>query len=139
MAAKTPPQDQIFSWRAINDSLPCFNNLYKHKIVNVITCKFCNYPIEDLSHALINNPSLSKWSNTYLPSMKPFKNTNSYFNVVIEYKLKLGNEEFWYEFLTIAWCFWGRRNKLVYEDLHIHPQEATERAFSLSTTYKECN
>lgn len=108
-------------------------------IVSDRTCKSSNYPFEDLSHTFINCPSLFKWWNTYLPCIKIFENTSSCFNVVIEYIQKLGNEDIWPTFFTIVWFFCGRRNKLVYKDLHIHPQEAVEHAFSLFVAYKDCN
>lgn len=134
---KLPPKIKIFAWRACNDSLPCLKKLYRKKIVRKMNCKFWNQYTEDLSHALLYCFSISYWWKAYLPIINSFEHINQCFLVVTESILKIGNEDEGPKFLTITWNFWGRWNKLVYKDLHIHPQEVIEKALSLDAGYKD--
>lgn len=98
--------------------------------------KFYNQSTEDLNHAFLC--CSSNWLKTYLLIMNYLEHTSKCFFVVTKSILKIENEDEGAKFLTIAWSFWRRRNKLVYEDLHIHPQEAIEKALSLYVAYKDC-
>lgn len=134
---KILPKIKIFAWRACNDSLPCFKKLYSKKIVDNMKCKLCNQPMEDLSHALLFCNSICHWQMIYLPILDPLKYTNQNFLAVLEFILKHGNEEEGACFFTIAWSFWRRRNKLIYDGIHTQPQEAIEMALSLKTAYQD--
>lgn len=101
-----------------------------------MSSKLCNQSTEGLSHALLFYPSISSWWKIYLPILNPIQHTNKFFIAVIKHILKIGNVEECAKFFTIAWSIWERCNKLLYENLHIHPWEVIENALSLHTTYK---
>lgn len=56
---------------------------------------------------------------------------------VTEHIFKIGNAEESTKFCVIAWSIWGRQNKLLYENLHIHSRVAIEKALSLLNAYKD--
>lgn len=66
---KIPHKIRIFAWKACNDSLPCFFNLFKRKLPVDSQFKFCQAPIEDLLHALFYCPNIKENWPLFLPFM----------------------------------------------------------------------
>lgn len=53
---KTPPQVNIFVWKALNSALPVMLNLRRRKITTTATCKICEDADESVEHCLFLCP-----------------------------------------------------------------------------------
>lgn len=96
-----------------------------------MSCQLCNCTREDLGHAFLLCPSICNWWSVYLSILNPSEHINKSFFVVLEHLFNKGNSEKCAKFCAIAQSIGGRRNKLIYEKLHIHPCVAIEKDLSL--------
>ncbi|XP_042973002.1 uncharacterized protein LOC122304804 [Carya illinoinensis] len=67
---RVPNKVRVFAWRLCKDSLPSKLNLCKRKILENTTCEFCNYPIEDISHGMLNCQDIKDAWKQLLPEYR---------------------------------------------------------------------
>jgi ribonuclease HI len=108
---QVPRKIQMFTWRALKDSLPSKLNLWKRKVVQDPICEHCSAQTEDLMHALWDCPSIhSAWAKEdWLSSIREDRATDFIDLWTRVAGLSPPNMEV---FSTMCWVIWQRRNKL---------------------------
>jgi ribonuclease HI len=108
---QVPRKIQMFTWRALKDSLPSKLNLWKRKVVQDPICELCSAQTEDLVHAFWDCPSIhSAWAKEdWLSSICEDRATDFFDLWTRVAGLSSPNMEV---FSTMCWVIWQRRNKL---------------------------
>lgn len=112
---------EIFAWRLCNDSLPTRKNLKQKNVLEEYLCPFCSQVTEDASHAIFTCSTLGDLWTQHCPelgvtSLPSYMDINFFTNV-----LKKDNEL--QKVFMIAWGVWNRRDRKIFEDTLIQPQE----------------
>lgn len=102
-------------------------------------CVFSQHNVEDISHVLLFCPEIESWWRHYLPILEDSVIVMHYpsFCEVVECIMNSRGDENLTRFFTIAWDFWDRRNKMVYNHINLHPHFAAENALALTFLHKE--
>ncbi|XP_042939486.1 uncharacterized protein LOC122274515 [Carya illinoinensis] len=131
---KAPNKVKVFAWRVIQECLPSKQNLLKRKITENANCPFCNFPIEDCTHALIKCLDTRKVWQRLMPNIYELNAASTILDVALQ-MLHRGDEGLLSRFFLIAWSLWHRRNKWAIEKVMLDPFQVANNAIN---TFKPC-
>jgi hypothetical protein len=118
---KIPRVVIVFIWRACNEILPTRGNLFKRKIVPDPLCPMCGLEPETSGHILWWCESArAVWSLSGGYLQKSVVISDSFLNI-FEYLSNRLSTEMLELFVVIAYKLWLRRNRVVFDDLVMHP------------------
>ena len=108
---QVPRKVQMFTWRALKDSLPSKLKLWKRKVVQDPICEFCAAQIEDLVHALWDCPSIqSAWAHEEW--LSPIRDHRAMEFIDLWTRVAGLSHPKMELFSTMCWVIWQRRNKI---------------------------
>ncbi|KAG2667144.1 hypothetical protein I3760_15G097700 [Carya illinoinensis] len=134
-------EDQTTMWRKIwkmqvpTRGLPSLKNLLFKKVVTDAMCPWCRLEEEDTNHALLNCVT---FKDALLDQLSFLQNASGLLDFV-QIMLQLALSKKVREMEQMALCTWGlwhRRNKLLFEQQRLSPQQVMDQAFSLQQEQK---
>ncbi|XP_042964631.1 uncharacterized protein LOC122298851 [Carya illinoinensis] len=132
---QVPTRVKIFVWRVCKEGLPSLKNLLFKKVVTDVMCPWCRQEEEDTNHALLNCVT---FKDALLDKLSFLQNVSGLFDFVqIILQLALSNKVREMEQMVLyTWGLWHRRNKLLFEQQRLSPQQVMDHAFSLQQEQK---
>ncbi|KAG2680105.1 hypothetical protein I3760_11G082900 [Carya illinoinensis] len=101
----------------------------KKKVVTEGKCSFCEYPIEDLNHAVFSCNVLQDFWKTLVPSLA-MNPTAKLFDLVSQICLMKDYDSLAI-FCSLAWGFWYRRNKMAFENVVLSTKQVAKHVLVL--------
>lgn len=77
---------KILSWRTCLECLPTVDTLMRKKVNVGVGCNFCDSPIEDSAHALLNCPNFASLWPLYLPVIERVNRSQSIYEIAVQVK-----------------------------------------------------
>ncbi|XP_041011384.1 uncharacterized protein LOC121255176 [Juglans microcarpa x Juglans regia] len=127
---------KAFAWKACNDILPTLINLRRKKVEVDSKCCFYQIHEEDITHALLNCPTIYiVWQRFFL--VDKFLHTSFSFIQTMHKVLMQGSEAKLTLFCVLCWSVWYRRNQMQMEKNLLQPVQATKRALSMCKVFND--
>ncbi|XP_041025337.1 uncharacterized protein LOC121265716 [Juglans microcarpa x Juglans regia] len=127
---------KIFAWRACQNGLPIKSNLKKRQVALEDNCVFCGTEEEDIIHAIYQCRTIRQcWIDLGLGLQLEARYID--FVEFVTIAQKNGSKEEVEKFLVIAWGFWYRSNKKMFDDSEVHPIAAVHQTLALWSDLKQ--
>lgn len=136
----TLPKIRIFMWKVIKNWTACKANLVRRKCGSNPTCPICESANETMEHLLFHCPwSRAVWfgsNKAYWVFQKDIGAVDKWMEDLLCGDLaKETRREDLGEILQICWAIWKARNRFVFENCPLKPEEVIEHALKANKDY----
>ncbi|XP_018853114.2 uncharacterized protein LOC109015083 [Juglans regia] len=132
------PATKNFLWKACRNGLPTLSNLYKKRITEKPWCPICLNEEETVFHMAWNCPATQDvWGQCSRILQKrffPLMSFRELWNLICQ----VADMKVLEEFATVSRLIWNRRNKFIFQQVFLHPNEVIRQASEALIEMETC-